>query len=186
MARSKVKVIAEKAYKIKSSKIAGRGGFATRAIKKGERLMEYLGERVSHAVADSRYDDAKYALHHTFLFAVNRSVVIDAAVNGNDARFLNHSCAPNCEALIEKSRVFIEAIRDIAKGEELLYDYAYTRDGSETDEEEFQLYACRCGAKSCRGTILAALSKAELRKRAAAAKKRHHPRHTIARTGHPG
>ena len=145
MARSKGKVIAENAYKTKSSKIAGRGGFATRAIKKGERLMEYLGERVSHAVADSRFDDAKYALHHTFLFAVNRSVVIDAAVNGNDARFLNHSCAPNCEALIEKSRVFIEAIRDIATGEEVTFDYATCLTASFGDMD------CLCGAANCRG-----------------------------------
>ncbi len=183
-AKAKVKPMAEGALVIKRSRIAGRGGFAGRDIRKGERLIEYVGERISHGVADDRYDDAAMKTHHTFLFAVNRSVVIDGAVNGNESRWLNHSCAPNCEAVIEKSRVFIEAKRDIPKGEELCYDYAYSRDGSETAEDEFQLYGCRCGAKSCRGTILAALTKAELRKRAAAAKKRHHPRHSVARTGH--
>jgi hypothetical protein len=190
MARSKRKVrkaakpMAVGALVIKRSKIAGRGGFAGRDIRKGERLIEYVGERISHSVADDRYDDAAMKTHHTFLFAVNRSVVIDGAVDGNESRWLNHSCAPNCEAVIEKSRVFIEAKRDIVKGEELCYDYAYSRDGSETPEDEFQLYGCRCGATGCRGTILAALTKAELRKRAAAAKKRHHPRHSVARTGH--
>ena len=181
--RKPVKPLAVGAVVIKRSKIAGRGGFAGRDIRKGERLIEYVGERISHAVADDRYDDAAMKTHHTFLFAVNRSVVIDGAVNGNESRWLNHSCAPNCEAVIENSRVFIEAKREIATGEELCYDYAYSRDGSETAEDEFQLYGCRCGAKDCRGTILAALTKAELRARAAAAKKRHHPRHSVARTG---
>jgi SET domain-containing protein len=172
MAKRKVKAMAVGALAIKRSKIAGRGGFAARDIRKGERIIEYLGERISHAVADDRYDDFAKKVHHTFLFAVNRRVVIDAAVNGNEARFLNHSCAANCEAVIEGSRVFIDAKQDIAKGAELCYDYAYTRDGSETDADEFGVYGCRCGGKGCRGTILAPLTKSELKKRAAAEKKR--------------
>ena len=177
-----MKPIAERAFKVKSSTIAGRGVFAIRRIRKGERLIEYLGERVSHAVADARYDDASMPNHHTFLFTVSRQTVIDAAFGGNEARFINHSCDPNCETLIEESRVFIEAIGDIAPGEELAYDYGYARDGTETPDEEFRLYGCRCGSANCRGTILAPLSKAQLRKRAMAAKKRHHPPHAHART----
>jgi hypothetical protein len=184
MARGAMKVLADGAYVIKQSKIAGRGGFAKRDIAKGERILEYLGERISHAEADDRYDDHAQAQHHTFLFSVTRSVVIDGAVNGNDARFLNHSCAPNCEALIEDARVFIEAITDIPKDAELTYDYAYTRDGSETPDDEFRLYGCKCGAPKCRGTILAPLTKAQLAKRAAKAKRRRTPPHTHARTGH--
>jgi hypothetical protein len=184
MARSSMKPIAEKAFKTKTSKISGRGGFAIRQIKKGERLIEYLGDRVTHSVADSRYDDYAQKRHHTFLFAVNRSVVIDGAVDGNEARFINHSCDPNCEGTIEKARVFIEAMRDIEPGEELVYDYAYTRDGSETADDEFRVYGCKCGSPKCRGTILAPLTKAQLKKRAEAAKKRHHPKHSAARTGH--
>ncbi len=180
------KVVVVQPFVVKTSRIAGRGGFAARDIHTGERVAEYLGERVSHAVADARYDDHATAMHHTFLFAVTRQTVIDAAVDGNDTRFLNHSCDANCEAVIERSRVFIDAINDIRKGEELTYDYAYTRDGSETDEEEYTLYGCRCGTKKCRGTILAPLTPAELKKRAAAAKKRHHPRHAAARTAHEG
>lgn len=141
-------------FEIRRSAIAGRGAFATRAIRKGERIIEYLGERISHAVADARYDDAKMTSHHTFLFSVSRQTVIDASVGGNDARFINHSCAPNCEAVIARSRVFIVAIKPIAAGEELFYDYAYERDGTETADDE-RHYACRCGAKTCRGTILA-------------------------------
>jgi SET domain-containing protein len=108
-------------------------------------------------------------------------VVIDATVDGNEARFINHSCDPNCESVIEGGRVFIEARKPIKSGEELAYDYAYTRDGSETEEEETALYGCRCGTKKCRGTILAPLSKAEQRKRAAALKRRHHKAHVHAR-----
>ena len=81
-------------------------------------------------------------------------MVIDAAVGGNDARFINHSCGPNCEAVDDKKRIYIEAIRDIAEGEELTYDYAYERDGTE-DEAWEKLYMCKCGAATCRGTILA-------------------------------
>ena len=168
-------------FAIRGSKIAGKGAFAIRPIRKGERVVEYLGERVSHAVADARYDDHAGATHHTFLFSVNRNVVIDATVGGNEARFINHSCDPNCESVIEGGRVFIDAVEPIRTGEELTYDYAYTRDGTETEEEETGLYGCRCGSKKCRGTILAPLSKAEQRRREAAAKRRRHRAHVHAR-----
>jgi SET domain-containing protein len=184
MARGKVIADGAPLFVIRSSRIAGRGAFATRAIVKGERLIEYVGERLTHAAADARYDDHAADTHHTFLFAVNRSTVIDATVAGNDSRFINHSCAPNCESVIEGGRVFIDAIQAIRKGQELTYDYAYARDGTETDEEEATLYVCRCGARNCRGTILAPLSAAELKRRARAAKRRHHPSHVAARTGH--
>ena len=153
----KAKPAAEKPnkyFELRRSKIQGRGAFAIRPIKKGTRIIEYLGERISHTEADKRYDDSGMGRHHTFLFSVGRSTVIDAAVGGNDARFINHSCAPNCEAIEDKKRIFIEAIRDIAEGDELTYDYAYERDGTE-DEEWEKLYMCKCGAATCRGTILA-------------------------------
>lgn len=162
-------------FVVKKSKIAGKGAFATRDITKGERIVEYLGERVTHAVADARYDDNAADAHHTFLFNVNRSVVIDAYVDGNDARFINHSCDPNCESEIERGRVFIDAIRNIRKGDELLYDYAYGRDGTETPEEETGLYGCRCGTKKCRGTILEEIS--ARKRRALYGPKAHHPHH---------
>jgi SET domain-containing protein len=171
-------------FKVRQSKIAGKGAFATRDIEVGERIVEYLGERVSHAVADARYDDHADGGHHTFLFAVNRSVVIDAYVDGNDARFINHSCDPNCESEIEKGRVFIDAIRPIRKGEELAYDYAYGRDGTESKADEKGVYGCRCGAKNCRGTILEPLTAAVRKRIAAAKKKRHREKHAAARQAH--
>ena len=171
-------------FKVRQSKIAGKGAFATRDIEPGERIVEYLGERVSHAVADARYDDHADGGHHTFLFAVNRSVVIDAYVNGNDARFINHSCDPNCESEIEKGRVFIDAIRPIRKGEELAYDYAYGRDGTESKADEKGVYGCRCGAKKCWGTILEPLTAGVRMRIAAAKKKRHREKHAAARQAH--
>jgi hypothetical protein len=174
------------AFVIRKSRIAGRGAFAVRRIRKGERLIEYTGERITHAVADARYDDEHIIPHHTFLFSVNRTTVIDAAVDGNDARFINHSCDPNCESAIDHARVYIEAIRRIRPGEEITYDYAYVRDGTETEEEETGKYGCRCGSPKCRGSILAPLSQRALAKRVAAAKRRHHPPHAHARSGQPG
>jgi SET domain-containing protein len=181
MARRTLVLPLDQPFVVKRSRIAGRGAFATRDIEKGERLVEYLGERVSHAVADSRYDDHADDAHHTFLFAVNRSVVIDAYVDGNDARFINHSCDPNCESEIEKGRVFIDAIRRIKKGEELTYDYAYVRDGTETPEEETGLYGCRCGTKKCRGSILEEVTNAAKKRLEARARRRAKLKHAHAR-----
>ena len=148
----------EPLFEIRSSRIAGKGAFALQPIPAFTRLIEYTGERISHDEADRRYDDGKMGRHHTFLFTIDKKTVIDAAVDGNDARFINHSCAPNCEAIDERKHIYIEAIRDIAVGEELTYDYAYERDGTE-DEEWEKLYVCKCGAPTCRGTILAPMKK---------------------------
>lgn len=143
------------AFELRRSAIQGQGAFALRPIKKGERLIEYLGERISQEEADERYNDEEMSRHHTFLFSVDDDTVIDAAVNGNEARFINHSCNPNCEAVNDKKRIFIEAIRDIAVGEELSYDYGYERADDGEDEWREKTYVCRCGAPNCRGTILA-------------------------------
>ena len=152
--RSSAVTVPAPLHVVRVSKIQGRGVFARVAIAKRTRIIEYTGEHVSHAESDRRYLDGAMARHHTFLFTLNRRTVIDGAVNGNDARFINHSCAPNCESVIEKGHIWIEATRAIARGEELAYDYQYERDGSETAEDEAH-YACGCGAARCRGTILA-------------------------------
>jgi uncharacterized protein len=141
-------------FELRTSKIQGTGAFATRAIRKGTRIIEYLGERISWRTADKRYDDDKMGRHHTFLFTVDDKVVIDGAVKGNNARFLNHSCDGNCEAITDRKRIFIEARRNIKPGEELLYDYQYERTDEHTEEDE-RFYACRCGSPKCRGSILA-------------------------------
>ena len=139
-------------FELKRSPIQGTGAFAIRPIRAGTRIIEYLGECISHEEADRRYDDASMSRHHTFLFTLDKRTVIDAAVDGNDARFINHSCDPNCESVNRRGRIFIEALRPIAPGEELTYDYRFERDGTEANDDA--LYVCHCGSARCRGTIL--------------------------------
>jgi SET domain-containing protein len=151
-------------FEIRESAVSGKGAFATRAIAARERVIEYVGERITHEEADRRYDDESMDVHHTFLFTVSSRTVIDASHGGNEARFINHSCAPNCEAEIERGRVFIYALRDIAPGGELCYDYAYQRSGDETEADE-ELYRCLCGAPECRGSIMEPVAELEKRVR---------------------
>jgi SET domain-containing protein len=139
--------------KVRRSKVHGQGVFAVKRIPKGTRIIEYVGDRISHARANRRYDDHDENDNHTFLFAVDRNVVIDATVDGNDSRFINHSCDPNCESNIENRRVFIDAIKTIQVGAELNYDYQIGRERDDPANVDV-IYACRCGAKSCRGTML--------------------------------
>ncbi|MGH7719715.1 MAG: SET domain-containing protein, partial [Gemmatimonadaceae bacterium] len=145
---------ADPLFEIRRSRIQGQGAFATRPIRKGTRIIEYVGERVSHDEADRRYVDEEMERHHTFLFTVSRRTVVDAGKGGNDSRFINHSCAPNCEAIIERGRIYIEALRNIPTGSELSYDYAYEWTADD-DDDAGRRYPCRCGARSCRGTIMA-------------------------------
>ena len=141
-------------FELRTSEIQGTGAFATRTIRKGTRIIEYLGQRISWRTADKRYDDEKMSRHHTFLFTVDDKTCIDAGVNGNAARFLNHSCDPNCEAINDRKRIFIEAKKTIPAGTELVYDYQYERTDDHTAADE-RFYKCRCGSPNCRGTILA-------------------------------
>lgn len=141
-------------FEIRPSPIEGHGAFAIRRIRKGTRLIEYTGERLTPAAADARYDDDRRQTPHVLLFTVDRRTVIDAGVGGNEARFFNHSCEPNCEAVIDQRRVYLEALRTIAPGEELTYDYQLERGAGATEEGE-RRYVCRCGAAICRGTMLA-------------------------------
>jgi len=140
-------------FRVRRSRIHGRGVFATRRIRKGTRIIEYVGERISHAEADRRHEGRDPDDNHTFLFIVDGRTIIDAGVDGNEARWINHCCDPNCESVIEDRRVFIEAIRTIQPGEELSYDYEIKREkGDPPDVDE--IFACRCGAANCRGNML--------------------------------
>jgi len=141
-------------FEIRPSGIHGLGAFATRPIPRGTRLIEYAGERLTPEQADARYPDVPGERHHTFLFAIDDDVVIDAVVGGNDARFINHSCDPNCDAVIDGGGIWIETIRDVEPGEELAYDYAYILEERHTPSAK-RRYPCTCGAVTCRGTILA-------------------------------
>ncbi len=150
-------------FEVRSSPIQGLGGFATRDIRKGARIIQYLGERITPDEADTRYDDESAGHPHVLLFTVDKHTVIDAGVRGNDAHFINHSCEPNCVAIIDKNRVYIEAQRDIATGEELTYDYNLQLE-DQPDEATKARYACHCGVKTCRGTMLELKKKKSRRK----------------------
>src|SRR5216110_3273153 len=142
-------------YLVRSSPIHGRGVFAARSIRKGTRILEYKGERISNREADRRYDDTRMKRHHTFLFNLDKKTVVDGAISagGGDASYINHSCDPNCEAIITGKKIFIHAKRGIPSGSELAYDYQYERTGANDDELE-KFYFCRCGSPNCRGTIM--------------------------------
>src|SRR6201994_4234444 len=127
---------------VRRSPVHGLGVFATQAIPKGTRIIEYVGERVSHDEADRRYEEKDANDSHTFLFIVDNKTVIDAGVDGNDARFFNHSCDPNCESTVAKRRVYIEAIRDIEPGAELTYDYQIQREDDDRENID-EGFACR-------------------------------------------
>jgi SET domain-containing protein len=140
-------------FELRRSPIQGIGAFAITDIPKGTRLIEYSGERISNAEADRRYDDEAMRRHHTFLFILSNRTVIDAAYGGNESRFINHSCDPNAETMIERGRIWIESIKPIPAGTEITYDYQYDDDPKYT-AKDYEFYACRCGAPKCRGTIV--------------------------------
>ena len=137
---------------VRYSNIHGKGVFAATFIPKGTRIVEYKGARMSEDEADAKYGDDESP--HTFLFLLDDQIVIDANHRGNSARWINHSCDPNCETNEENGRMFIDVIRDIQSGEELTYDYNLIVEERYTPALK-RLYACGCGTRKCRGTILA-------------------------------
>jgi len=143
---------------VKSSPIHGKGVFAARDINKGDALIEYKGERISWRLAEKRHPHDPKDPNHTFYFSLEDGRVIDAKNGGNAARWINHSCKPNCETredlFGDKPRVFVYAKRNLKVGEELFYDYSLDVEGKITKRMKKD-YECRCGAKKCRGTMLA-------------------------------
>jgi SET domain-containing protein len=133
---------------VRKSGVHGQGVYAVQSIRPGTRIIEYRGERVSWEAAPDDDNDP-----HTFNFGLENGEVINPEVGGNDARWINHSCDPNCEAVEEDDRVFIYAIRNIRAGEELLYDYQLEIDEPITEAAK-KKFACHCGASNCRGTML--------------------------------
>jgi len=133
---------------VRESAVHGRGVYATRFIPEGTRIIEYTGRRVSWERAAADETDP-----HTFIFGLDNGEVIDPTIGGNDARWINHCCDPNCEAIEEDDRIFIYATRDVEAGEELFYDYALEIDEPVTEESK-RKFACHCGSANCRGTML--------------------------------
>jgi len=144
----------KKCYRVRHSVIHGRGVFAATPIAKGTQIIEYRGERTTWEIVCERPASDPDDPAHTFIFELSDGRVIDAGVRGSVARWINHSCAPNCKSFEDDDgRVFIEARRAIAPGEELTYDYRLSLDGRITRRIREE-YACRCGAKRCRGSLL--------------------------------
>lgn len=149
-----------KRIEVRNSPIHGRGVFAKVDIAAGERVIEYRGERISHARAAELYgDNTEYG--HTFLFTLNDKYLVDGGVNGNSAKWINHSCEPNCEAILyvnedyeeEKDKLYIEAIKPIAAGTEISFDYGIRLEEPHTARLK-KIWKCLCGAPSCTGTLL--------------------------------
>ena len=128
---------------LKDSPIHGLGGFAKRAIPQGTRLVEYVGERISKGESLLRCEQS-----NEYIFALDDKQDLDGNVAWNPARFLNHSCTPNCDAELQDDRIWIIARRDIQPGEEITFNYGY-------DLENYRDYPCRCGSPHCVGYIVA-------------------------------
>lgn len=138
---------------VRHSPVHGNGVFALQPLKAGERILEYKGETVDWdaAIAKHRREGIN---GHTFFFGLEDGRVIDGSQGGNSARWINHACAPNCEAIEERGRVFIYALGRIHAGEELFIDYQLQTDEPVTKAVRVE-YACRCGAAACRKSMLA-------------------------------
>lgn len=131
-------------FEIRKSKIDNRGAFATEDIPKGTMIVEYVGEKISNEEADKR-EETNDERGVTYIFCLDENSCIDGAVGGNESRFINHSCEPNCNYLVENGRIFYYSNRDIKKGEELTIDYDYDADSKKE--------ICLCKSEKCRGFI---------------------------------
>ena len=147
-----------KLYKIKKSGIdnKGRGLYATRDIKEGTKIIDYVGKLITKKqTQDSdKYDNSK----PIYLFTINKRYDLDGDFNFNTARLINHSCDPNCEVVGKGVKLWIESIKDIKKGEELSYDYGFSFD------EDFKDYPCRCNSRDCCGYIVKQASRWRIKK----------------------
>ncbi len=149
----------EPPYEVKPSRIHGTGVFARVAIPAETRIIEYVGERISKDESSRRRQDGNF-----FVFIVTDEFDLDGAVDWNPARFINHSCSPNCEANMEDEQIWISSLRDIPAGEELSFNYGY-------DLQDYEDHLCRCGAPNCLGFMVAEEHFEDVRRKEARRKK---------------
>ena len=146
-----------KPYNIIKSNIHHQGLCAARNIKIGEKIIEYVGKKITHKQAEN---NTKYGYDVTYLFTINKKYLLDGDFKFNTARLINHSCDPNCEVLdTSKTKIWITAMKDIKKGEELSYDYGFGFDSNYKDHK------CKCGSKNCVGFIVREGSRWRIKKR---------------------
>ncbi len=142
-------------WKVKKSKVHGSGIFASKKIRKGTNIIEYIGEKILKKEGDKRSEKRiKKYLHSkstgsVYIFELNKKYDIDGSPYYNKARYINHSCDPNCEVQILENRIWVKSIKTISKGEELSYDYGY-----EFDKDDYRDHICKCGSKNCIGYII--------------------------------
>ncbi len=137
---------------VRGSSIHGRGVYATRAIKEGEQIIEYVGELVDKDESGRRGTKQQQLASKTgdaavYIFNITKKYDLDGNFPWNTARLINHSCDPNCEAWSRGKKIFIHALRDIEEGEELTFDYGF-------DVECYEDHPCRCGRNACVGYIV--------------------------------
>ena len=140
-------------FAVRDSAIHGKGAVATRPIQAGTEIGEYTGERMTFEESRRRFDAGGPDSDTTYQYVVDDTWIIDGRIGGNDTRFINRSCSPNCKSVRRDGRIFFEALRDIAEGEELLLNYKLAG-RSPASEEEKALHVCCCGAPDCRGTLI--------------------------------
>ncbi|MDD3758327.1 MAG: SET domain-containing protein-lysine N-methyltransferase [Advenella sp.] len=159
-------------HEVRQSTLHGNGVFALRDIPAGTKIIEYTGKRITPEQADAMFPVNPDDPFHTFFFSLSSGKIIDGGQRGNDARWINHSCDPNCETQEGRhgKRVYVFAKRDIKAGEELFYDYGLVIDDKLTAKLKKQ-YQCLCGSENCRGTMLALPEKKKTVKKATAKKK---------------
>tara|TARA_Y200000002_G_scaffold380502_1_gene392129 strand:- start:408 stop:902 length:495 start_codon:yes stop_codon:yes gene_type:complete len=142
-------------WELKKSKVHGKGIFATRNIKKNRKIIQYIGEKVLKKEGDKR--SAKRIKEYlnssktgsVYIFELNKKFDIDGSPLYNKARYVNHSCDPNCEVDIKDDEIWIRSIKNLSKGTELTYDYGY-----EFDKNDYKDHICKCGSKNCIGYII--------------------------------
>jgi SET domain-containing protein len=156
---------------MRRSDVHGNGVFALQDLAEGETLIEYKGEVINWKEALRRHPHDPAQPNHTFYFHIDDGRVIDGNVKGNDARWINHSCEPNCEADEVDGRVYIKALRNIAAGEELNYDYGLIIDEPYTPKLLSE-FPCWCGSEQCRGTLLTPKDEDEEKKKKKKARKK--------------
>ncbi len=147
-----------KLYRVKKSNIDKRGLYASQNIKTGEKIIEYIGRLISkkEAETNSKFDNKK----DIYLFNINEKWDLDGDYLWNTARLINHSCNPNCEVEGKGLKLWIVAIKDIKKGEELSYDYGFSY-----SKEDLKNFVCRCGSKKCCGYIVRESSRWRINKK---------------------
>ena len=149
-------------WKVKKSNVHGSGVFATTDINKNVRVIEYIGEKVTKSEGDSRSEKRikKYLnskkTGSVYIFELNKKYDIDGSPLYNKARYINHSCRPNCEVEISKGKIWIKSVKKIKKDEELSYDYGY-----DFDIDDYKDLRCKCGASNC---IVFIISKSDWKK----------------------